>query len=631
MTAARTPGSTAAGAVGAAAALAAPGSKAAALAGAARVGFAAALAALPAPLNLLPFHAASQLVHLLPSDPAQRRPWRILEVLDAPGDPPLFARVGEALDVAAQVAIDRPAILAADATAGAAGTFNLIYVHAGCDTRAEFRALMAALELRMAPDGLLWIQALDPIFAPAALPPAGRTFPALSGLLSELQPARWRWALRCQRAIFAPELLIHRATAEAAARWSRALGQFARGFPYQPFEPAQWCGLPGPAPSAAGATMLDLIHRDGLELPRRDENGRNFRPAVTTAAPRFIVTGKFPDVATPKNTAAATAAWTGLRVTVDINADTGPLTLDWLGAAAWRCAEQEPSPKDLPPGRQVQVWTVAKAAETRLVHAVLHAPRLQRLYGLQIELLPKAPALDPARLPRDMFARHRAVAALFSANEAARTMLDIGGAPGLLAALLPQHAVTTVDTGHAVEHAGFLRLSALGLSGEPASFQLPFADASFDAVVAIDVLEHIPAERRAAFIAEAARVAKATLVIAGPVDSAAARGAEAALAAALNAAQSESATGAAAGVHEFLDEHRRFGLPAAADIERWFAAAGRPVMTSTAGATVADWLADTAADLGLEPSAVQALPADATAIIYRLQLVWTAASRQSVF
>jgi predicted SAM-dependent methyltransferase len=50
--------------------------------------------------------------------------------------------------------------------------------------------------------------------------------------------------------------------------------------------------------------------------------------------------------------------------------------------------------------------------------------------------------------------------------------------------------------------------------------ELPFEDKSFDVVVSVDMMEHVPAELRIACVAEMVRVAKRKVVIAVPVDKA---------------------------------------------------------------------------------------------------------------
>ncbi len=82
---------------------------------------------------------------------------------------------------------------------------------------------------------------------------------------------------------------------------------------------------------------------------------------------------------------------------------------------------------------------------------------------------------------------------------------------------------------------------------------LPYGDASFDAVIAMDVLEHVAPVLRDRFVAEMARVARHVVVLAFPRSAPAVTTAEAVLASVF-----ENGTGT---THAFLAEHARNGLP----------------------------------------------------------------------
>jgi GT2 family glycosyltransferase/SAM-dependent methyltransferase len=82
---------------------------------------------------------------------------------------------------------------------------------------------------------------------------------------------------------------------------------------------------------------------------------------------------------------------------------------------------------------------------------------------------------------------------------------------------------------------------------------LPFADGAFDAVVALEVLEHVPAADRRAFLAECLRVARHGAVFTCPNGTPEVVEHEALAAAAYRYRNDQ--------VHPFLCEHEEFGLP----------------------------------------------------------------------
>jgi SAM-dependent methyltransferase len=96
------------------------------------------------------------------------------------------------------------------------------------------------------------------------------------------------------------------------------------------------------------------------------------------------------------------------------------------------------------------------------------------------------------------------------------TLLDAGsGSTGLSPWLGDAWSLTAVDT--AFDDYGASR----GFSGSARAVvadvrTLPFEDRSFDAVVALDLLEHIPPEDRDRALAELSRVTRRRLVVGGP-------------------------------------------------------------------------------------------------------------------
>jgi hypothetical protein len=143
----------------------------------------------------------------------------------------------------------------------------------------------------------------------------------------------------------------------------------------------------------------------------------------------------------------------------------------------------------------------------------------------------------------DTWERHLVVARLVGRP---RTLVDVGGLPGQLAAFLPGTAVTAVN----VEPPADLLV-------DPGP--LPFTDASIPAVASLDTLEHVPPGERAGFVAELVRVARDRLVLCCPLGTPQHVAAERALHDWLRAA-----TGAE---HPWLAEHLAHGLPTREELE----------------------------------------------------------------
>lgn len=95
------------------------------------------------------------------------------------------------------------------------------------------------------------------------------------------------------------------------------------------------------------------------------------------------------------------------------------------------------------------------------------------------------------------------------------SVLDVGCGPHGLACAAPSARFAGID----VQFADQVAVGMTALRSAPGP--LPFADASFDTVVCLDTLEHIPSQDRAGFVRELARVAARRVLVACPSDESA--------------------------------------------------------------------------------------------------------------
>ena len=111
-------------------------------------------------------------------------------------------------------------------------------------------------------------------------------------------------------------------------------------------------------------------------------------------------------------------------------------------------------------------------------------------------------------LPFDQYQRYSTAAELLRGLgvAAGSRVLEVGGAPGPLEAFMPEYTLVVSDVQGKQEGRYLLADGAA----------LPFPDASFDVVLALDVLEHVPAVHRTPFLGEARRVASDVVLLSAP-------------------------------------------------------------------------------------------------------------------
>ncbi|MCA2966116.1 MAG: hypothetical protein INH40_19635, partial [Acidobacteriaceae bacterium] len=179
----------------------------------------------------------------------------------------------------------------------------------------------------------------------------------------------------------------------------------------------------------------------------------------------------------------------------------------------------------------------------------------------------------------DIYARYGLLADIlvegFGGRERCR-LLDVGAGPQqLLAEFLPPGFAEITRT----DVKGF---DDPGLVIVRPGDALPFADGSFEAVVAMDVLEHVAPAQRTSFLLDALRVSARLLVIATPIGCPAVEEAEREFGAAFLHLFGHQ--------DHFLAEHAAFGLPRPSEVEAALGATGA-FQLAIDNVRLADWLA----------------------------------------
>lgn len=161
-----------------------------------------------------------------------------------------------------------------------------------------------------------------------------------------------------------------------------------------------------------------------------------------------------------------------------------------------------------------------------------------------------APGASNKRLPFDRYQRYALAAraiALVTDRAPGLRILEIGSNVHRdLERFAIGHHITYLDrTGESGETGAFVRGDGLAV---------PFGDRSFDIVLALDVLEHVPAAQRTAFLDEMLRVAGLGAIVGAPFHSQAVLAQEADLNAYFRDLHGQS--------YPWLAEHEAHGLPA---------------------------------------------------------------------
>jgi len=167
-----------------------------------------------------------------------------------------------------------------------------------------------------------------------------------------------------------------------------------------------------------------------------------------------------------------------------------------------------------------------------------------------------AAAPDLANLSFDLYSRHRILQRVADCARSAHQLkaldvLDVGGYPCHATRFLPGDRVVVADIVEPEEAPNARYLRADGAA-------LPFADGVFDVVSSLDSLEHVPPDRREAYVDELLRVSKRYVLILAPFAQPETELAERVLTEFVRVFDEEESPQ--------LEEHRAHGLPR---LEEW--------------------------------------------------------------
>jgi SAM-dependent methyltransferase len=154
--------------------------------------------------------------------------------------------------------------------------------------------------------------------------------------------------------------------------------------------------------------------------------------------------------------------------------------------------------------------------------------------------------MDFTGLAGDHLSRHRTAISYLKGLRlpSGARILDLGGGDSLMALLAPEYDWTVVDL-FGADHPSFVRRRLNDQFGD---------GRTYDAVVSVDVLEHVPADERELFLSRACARTHGPVVLAAPFDSPSIRTAESLFAQAMTQLSEEG--------HKFIEDHVKLGLPA---------------------------------------------------------------------
>lgn len=191
-------------------------------------------------------------------------------------------------------------------------------------------------------------------------------------------------------------------------------------------------------------------------------------------------------------------------------------------------------------------------------------------------------------LPFDQYQRYKMVQEMVDGIRQSKPgqwrVLDVGGHPGHIVSFLPRDEVYVSD----------VVPCDLPTYAYTDGLTLPFGDESFDVVVSVDTLEHVPPEERERFLEGLIKVSRDYVILAGPFADANVSAAERIL--------YDFVKNRLDYAHAFLEEHRKYGLPQWEEVKDFLEARGLRYGTAPNG-YLYNWLF-----MMLASSYVQSLP-----------------------